>query len=487
MEHFIINPKRLGLILGPITFLIVIAIPSPEDLADEAKVVLAIALWMIIWWVTEAISVYATALLPLALILITGVASLNGVATEYMHPIVVLLLGMFLIAIAVERSGLHKQIAFALISLFGYSPKRIIWGFMIASALISPVIMSTTAVIIMLPIAFVILNSLTKATVNVGRDFRVALMLGIAYASSIGSVATLIGAPPNLIYSGTVRELFEHSVSFAEWSILGAPLSAVMLLIAGLYMTRHISRGEVDSSSSTSSREQTIKYVLLIEKQKVGGFTAEQITVLIVMVGVLTLMFTAPMWLPAETFITNSVIAIIGGISLFVLPKSRSESLLDWAGVERLPFGLLFLLGGGLALSQAFINTGLANWLASSLSVINVLPFEIVVALVVSLIMSISNVKSNTAAAAVFIPVIGNMAILNGWPPLPILFGITIATSLAFLLPMGTPPNALVYERAKITVKDMLQKGIVLNIIAIAMITIFTVFVSPIVLPQRSG
>ncbi len=485
MTHFIINPKRLGLILGPIIFFIVIAIPSPEDLADEAKVVLAIALWMIIWWVTEAISVYATALLPLALIPITGVASLNEVATEYMHPIVVLLLGMFLIAIAVERSGLHKQIAFALISLFGYSPKRIIWGFMIASALISTVIMSTTAVIIMLPIAFVILNSLTKAKVNVGRDFRVALMLGIAYSSSIGSVATLIGAPPNLIYSGTVRELFEHNVSFAEWSILGAPLSAVMLLIAGLYMTRYIVRGEVGYSSS--SREETIKDVLLIEKQKLGRLTTEQITVLIVMVGVLTLMFTAPLWLPAETFITNSVIAIIGGISLFVLPKSRSESLLDWAGVERLPFGLLFLLGGGLALSQSFIESGLANWLASSLSVINVLPFEIVVAVIVGMIMSISNVKSNTAAAAVFIPVIGNMAILNGWPPLPILFGITVATSFAFLLPMGTPPNALVYERAKITVKDMLQKGIILNIIAIAMITIFTVFVSPIVLPQSSS
>jgi sodium-dependent dicarboxylate transporter 2/3/5 len=313
-------------------------------------------------------------------------------------------------------------------------------------------------------------------------------MLGIAYSSSIGSVATLIGAPPNLIYSGTVRELFEHSVSFAEWSILGAPLSAVMLLIAGLYVTRHIFRGEVDSSSSSSSsREQTIKDILLIEKQKVGRFTAEQITVLIVMVGMLSLMFTAPLWLPAETFITNSVIAIIGGISLFVLPKSRSESLLDWAGVERLPFGLLFLLGGGLALSQAFISSGLANWLASSLSVINILPFEIVVAVIVGMIMSISNVKSNTAAAAVFIPVIGNMAIINGWPPLPILFGITIATSLVFLLPMGTPPNALVYERAKITVTEMLQKGIVLNIIAIAMITIFTVFVSPIVLPESSS
>jgi solute carrier family 13 (sodium-dependent dicarboxylate transporter), member 2/3/5 len=473
------NPKILGLVLGPIIFFIVIAIPSPDDLPDEAKVILAIALWMIIWWITEAISVYATALLPLALIPITGVASLNEVATEYMHPIVVLLLGMFLIAIAVERSGLHKQIAFALISVFGYSPKKIIWGFMIATALISTVIMSTTAVLIMLPIAFVVLNSLSKSTVSIGRNFHIALMLGIAYSSSIGSVATLIGAPPNLIYSGTVRELFEHSVSFAEWSILGAPLSVIMLLIAGLYMTRHITTEKVHSSSM----EQTIKDILLIEKQKVSRFTAEQVTVLIVMVGVLSLMFTTPLWLPTETFITNSVIAIVGGISLFVLPKSRSESLLDWAGVEKLPFGVLFLLGGGLALSQAFISSGLADWLASLLSVINILPFGIVVVVLVGIVMSMSNVKSNTAAAAVFIPVIGNMAILNGWSPLPILFGITIATSFAFLLPMGTPPNALVYERGKITVKEMLQKGVVLNIIAITLITIFTIFISPILLP----
>jgi solute carrier family 13 (sodium-dependent dicarboxylate transporter), member 2/3/5 len=173
-------------------------------------------------------------------------------------------------------------------------------------------------------------------------------MLGIAYSSSIGSVATLIGAPHNLIYSGTVRELFEHSVSFAEWSILGAPLSAVMLLIAGLYMTRHIFRGEVDPSSSSSSREQTIKDMLLIEKQKVGRFTAEQITVLIVMVGMLSLMFTAPLWLPAETFITNSVIAIIGGISLLFYPNLGLRVCLTGPVLRDFPLGCFSCLVEGL-------------------------------------------------------------------------------------------------------------------------------------------
>lgn len=455
--------------------------PSPEGLTNEAKTVLAIALWIIVWWVSEAISVYATALLPLALIPSAGVAPLDEVATEYMHPIVVLLLGMFLIAIAVERSGLHKQIAFALISVFGYSPKRIIWGFMIASAVISAVIMSTTAVLIMLPIAFVILTLLSGPESGLGREFRIAFMLGIAYSSSIGSVATIIGSPPNLIYAETVRDLFGHTVSFAEWSMLGAPLSAVMLLVAGLFMTNYAVRAK---TNDPSKEEHAIKEILAAEKQKMGRLSGEQATVLIVMVAVLALMFTAPSWLPAETFVTSSVISIIGGISLFVLPKSRSEGLLDWAGVEKLPFGLLFLLGGGLALSQAFISSGLANWLAGSLSVVNILPFGILVAVVLTLIMTISNVKSNTAAGAIFIPIVGNMAIMNGWSPLPFLFGITASTSFSFLLPMGTPPNALVYERGKITVKEMLQKGIVLNMVAVAIITLFTMFVSPAILPD---
>lgn len=458
------NAKKIGLVLGPTLFVLVLVSPSPSDLPESAKIVLAIAIWMIVWWVSEAISVYATALLPLVLMPMTGVMPLNEIATEYMHPIVILLLGMFLIAIAVEKSELHRKIAFTLISLFGYKPDRIIWGFMISTALISMVIMSTTAVLIMLPIAFVIMRAIQESMIKVSRGFTIALMLGIAYASSIGSVAILIGAPPNLIYAGTMAELFNHTVTFAEWSILGAPLSAIMLVVCGMFMVRKV-RGENESYN-------LIREVLIKEKEKVNKITRVQITVLGVLVSVLVLMFTTPLWLPQNTFVTNSVIAMMGGIALFVLPKSRSEGLLDWLGVEKLPFGLLFLLGGGLALSLSFINSGLAEWLAGALSFIAVMQMELVVVVVVALIMLISNVKSNTAAAAIFIPVVANMAILNGWPPLPILFAITVATSFAFLLPMGTPPNALVYERAKITTKEMLKNGVVLNMISIGLITI---------------
>lgn len=470
------STKKVGLILGPVVFFLIAFMPTPDGLPESAKLVLAIALWMIVWWVSEAISVYATALLPLALMPATGVMPLGDVASEYMHPIVILLLGMFLIAIAVEKSELHRKIAFTLISLFGYKPDRIVWGFMISTAIISMAIMSTTAVLIMLPIAFVILRAIQESSVKISRGFTIALMLGIAYASSIGSVATLIGAPPNLLYAGTVAELFNHTVTFAEWSILGAPLAVIMLVSCGFFMVRKV-RSEHDSY-------QLIEETLLQEKAKVGKITREQITVLAVLIGVLVLMFTTPLWLPDGTFITNSVIAVIGGISLFILPKSRSEGLLDWIGVEKLPFGLLFLLGGGLALSLAFIHSGLASWLAESLSFIAMMPFEMVIVVVVFLIMLISNVKSNTAAAAIFIPVVANMAIINDWPALPILFAITVATSFAFLLPMGTPPNALVYERAKITSKEMFKNGIVLNMVSIVLITAFTIFVTPHVLPD---
>ncbi len=469
--------KKIGIIAGPVLFFIIIISPFPQSLPYHPKVVLAIAAWMVVWWITEAISVYATALLPLGLMPATGVLSLNATAAEYMHPIVVLLLGMFLIAIALEKSGLHKKIAFTLISMFGYSPKRIVLGFIIASAMMSTVVMSTTTVLIMLPITFVIIRALSNSNITLGRGFTIALMLGIAYGSSVGSVFTLVGAPPNLIYAGTVNELFGHVVTFGEWSILGAPLGATMLAATGIFMTRKIGQ-------ESPELRKTIREVLLTEKAKTGKTTLHQITVLAVLVSVLVLMFTAPYFIPAGTFITNSVIAIIGGISLFVIPSTRSERLLDWAGVEKLPFGLLFLLGGGLALSLAFINSGLAEWLAGALSFIKVLPFEVVIVIVVSMVMFLSNVKSNTATAAIFIPVIANMAIINNWSPLPVMLAITIASSFAFLLPMGTPPNALVYERAKITMREMFTYGIVLNMISIALITLFTIIISPMVLPH---
>ncbi len=467
----IFNLRKVGMVLGPLLFLIIVIMPTPPGMSEPAKAVLAISVWMIIWWITEAIPVYATALLPMGLIPLMGVLPIKNIAAEYMHPIIVLLFGMFMIALAIQKSGLHRIIAFKLITIFGYSPKRILWGFMITTALLSTVVMSTTVVLILLPVASVILTSLSQSNFVTSKKFKTIFMLSIAYSSSIGSVSTLIGSPPNLLYAATLKEAFQHTVTFGEWSVLGVPLSVSMLLLCGLYMSSKVGK-------STAETDSKIKQALMLEKSKLPKMTREQKTVLAVLLGVLALMFTGPLWLPQDTLVTNSVIAILGGISLFVLPKTRSESLMDWAGIQKLPYGLLFLLGGGFALALAFVDSGLANWIASSFSFVGNYPFELVVVLLVSMIMLLTNVKSNTATAAIFIPIVGTMAVLNQWPSLPILFAITVATSFAFLLPMGTPPNALIYEKAQISIKEMVKHGMVLNVMAIALISIFTIFVS---------
>jgi sodium-dependent dicarboxylate transporter 2/3/5 len=463
------NLRLFGMVLGPLLFFIILFFPTPEGMNETAKIVLAISVWMIVWWITEAIPVYATALLPMGLIPLMGILPVKEIASEYMHPIIVLLLGMFMIALAIEKSGLHRKIAFELISVFGYSPRRIVWGFIITTALLSTVVMSTTVVLILLPVAGVVLSSIPKNLLS--NNFKTIFMLSIAYSSSIGSVATLIGAPPNLLYAGTMMEMFQHKVTFAEWSLLGAPLSVAMLVLCGVYMSKKIGKTNNEVVSS-------IRHSLILEKSTLGKITNEQKTVLIVLLGVLFLMFTAPIWQPQDSFITNSVIAILGGISLFVLPKTKSESLMNWAGIEKLPYGLLFLLGGGLALSLSFIESGLAEWIASSLSFVNQYPPEIIIIVLVAMIMFLTNIKSNTATAAIFIPIVGTLSIQNEWSPLPILFAITVATSFAFLLPMGTPPNALIYEQAKISIKEMIKNGIILNLMAIGLISAFTIFVS---------
>jgi len=266
-------------------------------------------------------------------------------------------------------------------------------------------------------------------------------------------------------------EMFSHKVTFAEWSMLGVPLAVSMLILCGLYMTTQIGKGNFETTSE-------IKRTILLEKSRIGKITMEQKTVLGVLLGVMVLMFTMPFWQPESSFITNSVIAILGGISLFVLPKTRSESLMNWAGIERLPYGLLFLLGGGFALSLAFVDSGLANWIAHGFAFVGDYPFELVILVLVAMIMFLTNVKSNTATAAIFIPIVGTMALLNEWTPLPVLFAITVATSFAFLLPMGTPPNALIYEKAQIPIKAMVRHGLVLNVMAIGLITAFTILVS---------
>jgi solute carrier family 13 (sodium-dependent dicarboxylate transporter), member 2/3/5 len=257
--------KLIGLIMGPLLFFILLVIPAPEGLPERGKIVAGITLWLVIWWITEAVSIYATSLLPLALFPITGVLSLRAVGAEYMSPIIILLLGMFLVVLALEKSGLQRKIAFAMMSIFGYSPKRIIIGFMICTALISTVIMSTTVAILVIPMAFAVLSSLSENGVKVSRKFKVTLLLGIAFSSSIGSVTTLIASPPNLMFAEIVNDLFAKTITFGNWSSVGAPLAVTMLLISILFFTSKVRKEQMD--------EALIRKIITAEKEKIGKIT----------------------------------------------------------------------------------------------------------------------------------------------------------------------------------------------------------------------
>jgi sodium-dependent dicarboxylate transporter 2/3/5 len=252
-----------------------------------------------------------------------------------------------------------------------------------------------------------------------------------------------------------------------------------MLLISILFFTSKVRKEQMD--------ESLIRKIIAAEKEKIGKITTEQKVSVTILLLVLFLMFAAPIWAGEDSYIETSVIAILGGISLFVIPKTRTEKFLNWSDVQKIPLGVLFLLGAGLALSVAFTSSGLADYLGSKLSVVDdVLPFPVIVILIVSITIIIGNTMSNTATAAIFIPIVASMAGLNYWPPLPILAGITLSSSLAFLLPMGTPPNALVYEKGKVEIKEMIKSGAVLTIIAIIVISLFTIYLYPLILPDVS-
>lgn len=349
---------------------------------------------------------------------------------------------------------------------------------MICTALISTVIMSTTVAILIIPMVFAILSLLSDNGVKFSTKFKVMLLLGVAFSSSIGSITTLIASPPNLMYAEIVKELFGKTVTFGTWSSVAAPLTITMLMISIIYFTGKVRNEQMD--------ETLIRKTIVTEKEKLGKMTREQKASLIILLIVLILMFAAPYWAGDDSYIETAVIAIFGGVSLFVIPKNRTEKFLNWSDVQKVPLGVLFILGAGISLSLAFTTSGLADYLGTKLSALSILPFPVIVILIVSITMIIGNTMSNTATAAIFIPVVASMAALNHWPPLPVLAGITLSSSLAFLLPMGTPPNALVYEQGKIQVKEMIKNGIVLTIIAIIMISIFTIFLYPLLLPEIS-
>lgn len=443
-------------------------LPLPGGLGLAAWRVAAVASMMAILWMTEAVPLAATALLPLALFPILGVAPVDEVAAPYANPLVFLFLGGFLIALSIERWNLHRRIALTVVFRVGARQDFQIGGVMLATAAISMWVSNTATTIMMLPVALSIIPRDSSGAIDpASREFASALLLSVAYGASIGGVATLVGTPPNAFFAGFMLETYDVRIGFGQWMLIGVPVCVVMLAIAWLLLTRGlyaIRRDELPGARA-AIREALhgMGPLSSAEKRIATVFTA-----------------TAALWMSRPLLssqfpalqLSDTSIAIAGALSLFVIPSGqrKGEFLLDWEYAERLPWGVLLLFGGGLTLAAAIAGSGLADWIGMQLTGLDTWPIVFLVAVVTVLVMLFSELASNTATAATFLPVAAALAVSLGEDPLRLAVPAVLAASFGFMLPVATPPNAIVFGSGYVTVADMLRAGVWLDLIGAAVV-----------------
>lgn len=458
----------IGLAVGVIVFLAMSMMPPPGGLDPAAWRVAAVTLLMAILWMTEAVPLAVTALLPLALFPFLGVASIDAVAAPYANPLIFLFLGGFLIALAIERWNLHRRIALTVVHRVGAREDFQIGGVMLATAVISMWVSNTATTIMMLPVALSIIPRDADGALEPARHaFASALLLAVAYGASIGGVATLVGTPPNAFLAGFMLETYNVEIGFGQWMLIGVPVSAVMLAVCWVLLTRwryKIGRHErpgarasireaLDGMGPASSAEKRIAIVFAV---------------------------TAALWMSRPLLshqfpalqLSDTSIAIAGALSLFVIPSglSKGEFLLSWQYAERLPWGVLLLFGGGLTLASAIQSSGLADWIGAQMTGLGTWPLVLIVAVVTLLVMLFSELASNTATAATFLPVAAALAISIGHDPLRLAVPAVLAASFGFMLPVATPPNAIVFGSGHVSVPEMLRAGIWLDLIGAVVI-----------------
>jgi sodium-dependent dicarboxylate transporter 2/3/5 len=469
--------EKIGLALGPALFLL-IQFSSIEGLNPAAQAVLATTAWVAVWWITEAMPMAATALLPVVLFPITGGLDLDTTTTTYFSPIVVLFLGGFVIAIAIERWNLHQRIAMNIIKIIGTNSQRIILGFMVATAFLSMWISNTATTLMMLPIGLAIAKKISEMQQNTSekeiRKFRKALMLGIAYAASVGGMATLIGTPTNAIFAGIVNEIFGVEITFVQWFSFGLPLSIILLLLAWLYLTKV-------AFTLSSMEAKGAKQEIGDHLKSFGKMSYEEKMVALVF-GI-----TAASWILRSFVLVNiipnindTVIAIFGALSLFLIPASeKGTMLMDWKSAEKLPWGILILFGGGLTIAAGFTNSGLAEWVGGRLSVMQNFHYALILLVVILMVNFFTEITSNVATASVMLPILASLASSIGVHPYGLMAGASIAASCAFMLPVATPPNAIAYASGFLEIDDMVKNGIWMNLISSLLLFLFIYFLMP--------
>lgn len=469
--------SKIGLFLGPLVFVLILLFFHPEGLSAPANAVLASVSWIAIWWITEALPIAVTALLPIVLFPLTNGMSLSETTESYGHKYVFLYIGGFIIAIAIEKWKLHKRIALHIINVVGTNMSNIILGFMLATAFLSMWISNTATAVMILPVGMAIVIQLKDNPATLQNETSIlgkALMLAIAYSASIGGIATLIGTPPNLVFAGIVKQTYNVEISFLQWFKFGIVISTVLLVICWYYLTRIAFdfKGKTFPGGKAEIKRQI---------KELGPITFEEKLVLIVFGTTafcwITRSFLLQGWLPE---IDDTIIAIGFALVLFLLPSKQSgTALLDWEDAVKLPWGIILLFGGGMALALGFETSGLAVWIGNHLSALGNLHLFMLLLVLITAVNFLTEITSNLATTAMLLPVLVSIATAVGLHPYFLLVGATLAASCAFMLPVATPPNAVVFGSGYIKIEDMVKKGFVLNLISIIIITVAVYFILP--------
>ncbi|HMQ07141.1 MAG TPA: SLC13 family permease [Saprospiraceae bacterium] len=463
--------KILGLFTGPLIFLIMYVGVRPEGLSTAGIGALAVTLWMAIWWVTEAIPIAATALLPIFLFPLTGTMDISMTTAAFGHKYVFLYLGGFILAIAIEKWNLHKRIALNIIAFMGVRPSMIIMGFMVATAFLSMWISNTATSVMMLPIGMAVVSQFQrKPDEPLNGPFGKALMLSIAYSASIGGIATLIGTPPNLVFAGVVKEYYGIEISFAQWMMLGLPVSVILLVVCWYYLT-HLAFN-IKALEWEGDQQEVLDL-----KRSLGNIGKEERIVLIVFLCTATLWIFRSLIEKLIPSLDDTVIAMIAGITLFIIPSSKGGTpIIQWEDSVRIPWGIILLFGGGMALAEAFKFTGLALWIGSQITMLEGMSLFVFLLILIAGVNLLTELTSNLATTAMLLPVLVPVAASMNVAPLYLLVGATLAASCAFMLPVATPPNAVVFGSGYLRIPDMVKAGLVMNILSVFIITFLIYF-----------
>lgn len=467
--------KKIGLFMGPILFIIILVLPF-QIISKNADIVIATALWMVFWWISEAVSISVTALLPLLLFPLLKVMPIDLVGANYGSPIVFLFFGGFVLALALEKVNLHKRIALNIIKKTGTTPNKVVLGFMIATGFMSMWISNTACTVFMLPIAMSVIQLLiddSDGYTKNDQNFAISVMLGIAFAANAGGIATVIGTPPNSILIGLLENEYGIEISFFKWMVIGLPFSALLITIIYFILVKWF-------FPNRNLKFNASKEVIDAELEKLGKMTPKEKHVLIVfsIVVFLWIFRTLINSLIPNLNISDTMISIFGALVLFTIPFNlkQGDFILEWNDTQKLAWGILILFGGGLALANGMTASGIVDLIAEQISESNI-GVLVTASVLIVLMLFMTELMSNVALTALLTPVAAGIAIGLNIPILHLLIPVTIASSCAFMLPMATPPNAIVFASGYIKVSQMARVGVVINLISALLLILMFQFV----------